>query len=83
MSTSSVVELALKAAKDILWANLPPNDNLSDEAAVHAIRNIVRAPGVKRAVERGSDTALTFVLRATNHIVSDQSRPARGTINLL
>jgi len=83
MSTSSVVELALRAAQDILWTNLPPTDNLSDDAAVQAIRNIVRSPAVKSVIERGSDTALTFVLRATNQIVSDQLRPARDTINLL
>ena len=77
MSTNNVVVLALKAAQDILWTNLPPTDNLSDEAAVQAIRNIVRAPGVKGAIDRGNDTALTFVLRATNQIVSDEFRPAR------
>ena len=43
----------------------------------------MRSPGVKSAIECGTDTALTFVLRATNQIVSDQSRPARDTINLL
>ena len=78
MSSSSVVELALKAAQDILWTNLAR----SDEAAVQAIRNIVRTPGVKRAVEHGNDTALTFVLRATNQIVSG-TRPARDTVNML
>ena len=82
MSSSSVVELAVKAAQNILWTNLPPTDNLSDEAAVQAIRNIVRTPGVKRAVEHGNDTALTFVLRATNQIVSG-TRPARDTVNML
>ena len=74
--------MAVKAAQNILWTNLPPTDNLSDEAAVQAIRNIVRTPGVKRAVEHGNDTALTFVLRATNQIVSG-IRPARDTVNLL
>jgi hypothetical protein len=75
--------LALKAAQDILWANLPPSNNLADEAAVQAIRNIVRSPAVKSEIKRGSDTAPTFVLRATNQIVSDQFRAPADTITLL
>ena len=80
--SSRVAELALKAAQDILWTNLPPSENLADDAAVQAIRNIISSPAVKSEIERGNDTALTFALRATNQIVSG-SRPARDTVNLL
>jgi hypothetical protein len=81
MSTNSVVPFAIKAAQDILWTS--PTDNLSEEAAVQAMRNIVRAPSVKWAIDHGNDTAQIFVLRAVNRIVSDEFRSAHDTVNQL
>ena len=73
--SNSLVERALKDVQHILWCNLPPADSLSDEAAVEALRQIVRSPDVKVALERGSDTALVFVLRAINTVLADDSAP--------
>ena len=64
----------------MLWANLPPASNLPDAQAVKSLRALVRAPQVHQALERGNDTALCFVLRAVNRILSDEDRP-NTTIN--
>src|SRR5215831_12526677 len=69
-------------AQDILWANLPPASNLPDAQAVKSLRALVRAPQVHQALERGNDTALCFVLRAVNCILSDEDQP-NTTINRL
>jgi hypothetical protein len=37
----------------------------------------------REALERGNDTALCFVLRAVNRILSDDDQPDRTTINRL
>jgi hypothetical protein len=71
--SNSLVERTLKDVQHILWSNLPPTDSLSDEAAVKALRQIVRSPDVKLALERGSDTASVFVLRAINTVLADDS----------
>jgi hypothetical protein len=66
----------------ILWVNLPPASNLPDAQAVKSLRALVRAPQVHQALERGNDTALCFVLRAVNRILSDEDQP-NTTINQL
>jgi hypothetical protein len=71
--SNSLVERTLKDVQHILWSNLPPTDSLTDEAAVKALRQIVRSPDVKLALERGSDTASVFVLRAINTVLADDS----------
>src|SRR5262249_39680526 len=50
--------------------------------AVKSLRALVRAPQVHQALERGNDTALCFVLRAVNRILSDEDQP-NTTINQL
>ena len=53
-----------------------------DAQAVKSLRALVRAPQVHQALERGNDTALCFVLRAVNRILSDEDQP-NTTINRL
>jgi hypothetical protein len=60
-----------------------PARNLSDDEAVKSLRAIVRTPQVRQALEHGNDTALCFVLRAVNRILSDDDQPNRTTINRL
>ena len=59
-----------------------PASNLPDAQAVKSLRALVRTPQVHEAVERGNDTALCFVLRAVNRILSDEDQP-NTTINRL
>ena len=59
-----------------------PASNLPDAQAVKSLRALVRAPQVHQASERGNDTALCFVLRAVNRILSDEDQP-NTTINQL
>ena len=77
-----VIKRTLREAQGILWANLPPASNLPDAQAVKSLRALVRTPQVHEAVERGNDTALCFVLRAVNRILSDEDQP-NTTINRL
>jgi hypothetical protein len=76
MQYGLLIKRTLRDAQGILRANLPPAKNLPDEA-------IVRTPQVREALERGNDTALCFVLRAVNRILSDDDQPDRTTINRL
>ena len=82
MQYDLVIKRTLREAQDILWANLPPASNLPDAQAVKSLRALVRAPQVHQALERGNDTALCFVLRAVNCILSDEDQP-NTTINQL
>ena len=81
MQYDRLIERALRDAKGILLANLPPAKNLPDNQAVQSLRAIVRAPQVREVLERGHDTALCFVLRAVNRILADHGQPDRMTIN--
>ena len=82
MQYDLVIKRTLWEAQGILWANLPPASNLPDAQAVKSLRALVRAPQVHQALERGNDTALCFVLRAVNRILSDENQP-NTTINQL
>ena len=82
MQYDLVINRTLREAQGILWVNLPPASNLPDAQAVKSLRALVRAPQVHQALERGSDTALCFVLRAVNRILSDEDQP-NTTINRL
>ena len=73
----AVIEQALRDAQNILW---PPTQSQSDEAVIRALRDIVRSARVKSVLERGSDTALVFVLRATNKVLADESETPREII---
>ena len=82
MQYDLVIKRTLREAQGILWANLPPASNLPDAQAVKSLRALVRTPQVHQALERGNDTALCFVLRAVNRILSDEDQP-NTTINQL
>ena len=83
MQYDPLIERTLREAQGILRANLPPAKNLADDQAVQSLRAIVRTPQVRVVLERGSDTALCFVLRAMNRILSDDDQSDRTTINAL
>ena len=83
MQYDLVIKRTLREAQGMLWANLPPASNLPDAQAVKSLRALVRTPQVHQALKRGNDTALCFVLRAVNRILSDDDQPNRTTINRL
>ena len=83
MQYDLLIERTLRNAQGILRANLPPAKNLPDDQAVQSLRAIVRTPQVREVLERGNDTALCFLLRAVNRILSDDDQPDRTTINRL
>ena len=83
MQHDRLIERTLRDAQGILRANLPPAKNLPDHQAVQSLRAMVRTPQVREVLERGHDTALCFVLRAVNRILSDHNQPDRTTINRL
>jgi len=82
MQYDRLIERTLREAQGILRANLPPAKNLPDDQAVQSLRAIMRMPQVREVLERGHDTALCFVLRAVNRILSD-NQPDRTTIKRL
>jgi hypothetical protein len=79
MQYDPVIKRTLRDAQGILRANLPP----ARDQAAKSLRAIVRTPQVRQALEHGNDTALCFVLRAVNRILSDDDQPNRTTINRL
>jgi hypothetical protein len=83
MQYDLLIERTLRDAQGILRANLPPAKNLPDDQAVQSLRAIVRTPQVREVLERGNDTALCFVLRAVNRILSNADQPDRAKINRL
>jgi hypothetical protein len=83
MQCDRVIRQALCDAQDILWANLPPSHNLTDDSAVAGLRAVIAVPTVQEAIEHGNDTALCFVLRAVNHILTEQPESPRRTIDRL
>jgi hypothetical protein len=82
MQYDRVIEQALREAQDLLWANLPPTQNLSDERAVVCLRAAIGAARVQEAIEHGNDTALSFVLRAANRILSEKQANRATIIHL-
>ena len=83
MSSDRIIVDAIKAAQDLLLQKLPPAHNFTDAATVMRFRELVRSQAIRSALERSSDTLLTFALRAVERVVSDQSRTNRETINQL
>jgi hypothetical protein len=83
MQYDLLIERTLREAQGILRANLPPAKNLPDDQAIQSLRAIVRTPHVRGVLERGNDTALCFVLRAVDRILSDDDPPDRMTISQL
>ena len=80
MSSDRTIVDAIKVAQDLLRQNLPPTHNLTDAATVMRFRELVRSQAIRSALERSSDTLLTFALRAVERVISDQSRTNRETI---
>ena len=81
MSSDRTIVDAIKVI--LLRQNLPPTHNLTDAATVMRFRELVRSQAIRSALERSSDTLLTFALREVERVVSDQSRTNRETINRL
>jgi hypothetical protein len=77
MQFDLLIKRTLRDAQGILRANLPPAKNLPDAQAVKSLRAIVRTPQIREALERGNDTALCFVLRAVNRILSMRNVDSR------
>ena len=78
MQYDLVIKRTLRDAQGILWANLPPASNLPDAQAVKSLRSLVRTPQGRQVLERGSDTALCFVLRAVkSHPIRRRSARSR------
>jgi hypothetical protein len=83
MSSDRIIVDAIKVAQNLLLQNLPLAHNFTDAATVMRFRELVRSQAIRSALERSSDTLLTFALRAVERVVSDQSRTNRETINRL
>jgi hypothetical protein len=83
MNCQRVIEAALRAAQDFLWQNAPPMHYVADDVTVARLRGLVRSPAIQAALLQSSDTFLTFVLRAVEIVVSDQSQDDREIIGRL
>jgi hypothetical protein len=83
MSSDRIIVDTIKVAQDLLLQNLPPAHNLTDAATVMRFRELARSQAIRSALDRSSDTLLTFALRAVERVASDQSRTNRETINQL
>ena len=83
MSSDRIIVDAIKVAQDLLSQNLPPTHNLTDAATVMRFRELIRSQAIRSAFERSSDILLAFALRAVEHVISDQPRTNRETINRL
>jgi hypothetical protein len=77
------VEAAIRAAKNLLWENLPPTHNLLAAVTVTRVRELVHLPSLQSALQRSSDTFLTFALRAVEQVVANRSQTDRQIINRL
>jgi hypothetical protein len=79
-----VIQQALWDVQDLLCANLAlRHGHLPDDRAVACLKTIVGAPNVQRAIERGNDTAQSFVLRGANHVLSDPLLPPSAVLAML
>ncbi len=83
MNCQRVIEAAVRAAQDSLWQNAPPMRYVADDVTVARLRGLVRSPAIQAALLQSSDTFLTFVLRAVEIVVSDQSQDDREIIGRL
>jgi hypothetical protein len=64
-----VIARTLKEIENLLWVNLAGRHPISDGRTVECLRALINAPVVQQAIDRGSDTAACFSLRAVNRIV--------------
>jgi hypothetical protein len=74
------IERTLGDVQRLLQANLPPKSSLPDDRTVTCLRAVVQQEDVRRAIKEGPDTALAFVLRGINRILSDRRQVDRATI---
>ena len=77
MSSDRTIVDAIKVAQDLLRQNLTPTHNLTDAATVMRFRELVRSQAIRSALDRSSDTLLTFALREVERVISDQSQTNR------
>ncbi len=64
MNSDRVIESAIRAAKNLLWQNLPPT---------HTLRELVHSPPIQSALQCGNDTFFAFVLREVQFVIADRS----------
>jgi hypothetical protein len=83
MHSDRTIVDAIKVAQDLLRQNLPSTHNLTNAAAVMRFRELVCSQAIRSALDRSSDTLLTFASREVERVISDQSRTNRETINQL
>ena len=83
MTPNRVIEAAIRAAQDFLWRNAPPMHYVNDEATVTRLRDLMHSSAVQAALLQSSDAFLTFVLRAVELVVRDQSQTDREIIGRL
>ena len=81
----SVLFLALVSINVLFGASATAAQQSESVQAIMAkvAQNQDQAQAIRSALERSSDTLLTFALRAVERAVSDQSRTNRETINQL
>src|SRR5215467_11340149 len=72
MSSDRIIVDTIKVAQDLLLQNLPPAHNLTDAATVMRFRELVRSTAIRLALDRSSDTLLTFALRAVERVISER-----------
>jgi hypothetical protein len=75
-----IVEFLIRKVEEVLRDNTA-FPQASDEIAVKTIRSLMGAADSRLALERGSDRASAFVLRAINLMISDNSLSARETLS--
>jgi hypothetical protein len=56
---------------------------VADDVTVARLRDLVRSPAIQAGLLQSSDTFLTFVLRAVEIVVADQSQDDREIIGRL
>ena len=83
MNSQRAIEAAIRAAQDFLWQNAPPINYVADDMTVARLRDLMRSPVVQAALLQGSDTFLSFALRAVKVVVSDHSQSDREIIGRL
>jgi hypothetical protein len=83
MTSDRLIVEALKVAQVVLRQNLPPTQNLTEAAIVLRLRELIRSPSIRSAMDHSSDTLAAFALRMVERVLCDHSRPHRETITLL
>jgi hypothetical protein len=83
MNSQRAIEAAIRAAQDFLWQNAPPMHYVADDVTVARLRDLMRSPVVQAALLQGSDTFLSFALRAVKVVVSDHAQSDREIIGRL